>query len=240
MSNEITVQNGTQVANNIGDFFGDIDFSKLNQTITKLASHNLSDTEKTSAIEIIDSWNENVVQRINVEVRKIDNFINCVQPSASCRGISALIYDGDYSTELEFIMNKIGMMDTYEELIDAIDDYDIANQNMKNVQTVVVDVDTTAADEVMQSKDIEIERIKKSAAVRKAGNRIAKLNEKISNAINSDKDLLKAIRALKKKSNAMRKASIECTDKANLAKINVTIDDASTRDALSELINFTL
>lgn len=70
MANEIIASsNQTQVATNINEFFGNIDFSKLSASIQALANRqtNLSCMEKKSAGEVIDEWNKNVLDKIRIE-----------------------------------------------------------------------------------------------------------------------------------------------------------------------------
>ena len=241
--NEVSVVTATSQMANLSDFFGNIDFQKLNASITSLANRGeLSKTEKKSAMEIINTWNKNVIEKINIEKSKIDEFLAAIQPSQNYYGkpISSLITEQLYIDELEFLIDKVGMRQVYEELQDAIDEYNCALAMQKTKQGIVIDLDTTAEQEVLQKAELDKENIKLNAAVTRSGNKVAKLDAKIIDAINADKDILKGLRALKKKSALMRTAAVECTDMAELAKINVTIDDANVREALKDLVNFKL
>lgn len=241
--NEIAINNTATLPSNLSDFFGNIDFAKLNASISALANHgSLTKVEKKSAMEIITTWNQNVIEKIRIEMDKINDFLSAIQPGQRYGGkqISSLITEQLYIDELEFLIDKVGITSAYDALQDAIDEYNCALAMQKTKQNMVIDLDTTAEQQILQKADIDKESIKLNAAVTRAGNKVAKLDAQIIDAINADKDILKGLRALKKKASLMRTAAVECTDMAELAKINVTIDDANVRDALTDLINFKL
>lgn len=245
MANEIIASGSqTQVAANINEFFGNIDFDKLSASIQTLANRqtNLSCIEKKSAGEVIDEWNKNVLEKIRVEENNITMFLSALAPTGYhvCSGISSLINAQMFIPELEFIIDKLDMRQQYEELEDVMTQYNAAEALLGNTQSIVKDVTTTVEDEILQAKDIELERIKKQAAVTKLGNKIAKLNIEIITAINADKDIIKSLKLLRRKSTDLKKAELKCSDVASLAKINVTIDDANIRDTLRDIINFSL
>ena len=242
---ETSIVAANQAATSINQFFGNIDFEKLSAAIVNLANHNsLTEIEKTSALEIIDSWQENVIDKLRLESDKIDRFLSCMQATNTSRyfnnTLAGCINEQTFIDEIEFLIDKVNMRDTYEQLIDALSEYTIADANAKTQTQVVIDVNTTVEDEILQRKDLEIERIKNDAAITKIGNKIAKLTREILTAINSDKEIIANFRTLKKQATALKKASTVCVDKAQLAKINVTIDDPNTRESLAELINFTI
>lgn len=245
MANEIIASgNQTQVATNINEFFGNIDFSKLSASIQALANRqtNLSCMEKKSAGEVIDEWNKNVLDKIRIEEDNITTFLSAIAPTGyrTHSGISSLIDTQMFIPELEFIIDKIGMRQQYEELEDTMAEYSAAEALLNNTQNVVRDTTTTVEDEILQAKDIKLERIKKQAAVTRIGNKIAKLNTEIIMAINADKDIIKSLKLLRRKTTDLKKAELKCSDVASLAKINVTIDDANIRDTLRDIINFSL
>lgn len=243
MSNEISVTS-TQTPSGINGFFGNIDFNKLSASIQALADRktNLSCIEKKSASEIIDEWNRNVLDKIRAEEGNIEMFLNAIMPSQgqNFTGVSSLIQSQAFIPELEFLIDKANVRDKYEELEDIMYEYDAAKAAAANRQAVVHDTATTVESEIIQRKDIELENIRKTAAITKIGNKIAKLNSEITAAIGSDKEIVKSLRLLKRKCAEMKKAELKCSDVAQLAKINVTIDDADIRDTLREIINFSL
>lgn len=222
----------------INEFFGNVDFQKLNDTIVKLSSHeNLSKIEKKSAMEVIDSWNANIIDKLRLEKDKIDMFVSSLY-GAGGNGVSNLINSQEYIDELEMVIDYVGAQEQYDELVDTMDAYAVANGMTKNVQHVVIDLETTKAEEIIMEKDCVLERIKVNAELTRIGNRIAKLNSEIIKLISGSKDMVVLIRGLKKKAKAMDKMRVDCTDKAQMAKINVTIDDADVRATLKELIEF--
>ena len=224
----------------INAFFGDIDFSKLNDTIVKLSKHGeLSKIEKKSAMDVIDSWNENVIDKLRIEKNKIDSFVANIHGSNG-NGISNLINSQEYIDELEMVIAYIDAQAQYDELVDVMDEYAVAQGMTQNVQDIVVDVNTTKEEEIIMAKDRTLEKIKANAELTRIGNKIARLNSEIIKLIAANKEMQALIRGLKKKARGMDKLRVDCTDKAQMAKINVTIDDVDVRAALQELIEFSL
>ena len=235
----------TNTGTSINQFFGNIDFEKLNTAVTALANRtNLTEVEKTSALEIIDTWQENVIDKLKLESDRIKDFLKCIgaQSNTSYRSntLANCIINQEYIDEIEFLVDKTNMNKTYNKLLEAIDEYTIANANIETAQQIVIDVNTTVEDEIIQRKDIELENIRNQAAVTKIGNKIAKLTREILTAINSDKDIVASLRMLKRQETVLTNAATTCVDKAQIAKINVTIDDPKVRESLTDLINFTI
>ena len=223
----------------INAFFGDIDFNKLNDTISQLANRQkLTKVEKTSALEIIDSWNTNIIGKLDIEKDSITQFINALYGVGRQNGISDLISSQAHIDELELLIDYIGANEQYDTLIDTMDQYAVVSGVLQNQPRLVIDLESTKAEEIIQYKDLQLEQIKVDAECKRLGNKIARLNTEIAKMLVADKDVQTLIRGLKKKATAMNKMKTECTDKAQLAKINVTIDDNNVRDALKDLINF--
>jgi len=56
-----------------------VEFQELAAAISKLAEYNghLSDFEKSSALDIIDSWEKNIIRDLKNKEREFYNFIQC-------------------------------------------------------------------------------------------------------------------------------------------------------------------
>lgn len=223
----------------VNTFFGDIDFNKLNETISQLANRQkLTKVEKTSALEIIDAWNTNIIGKLDIEKTSITQFINALYGTGHQNGISDLISHQAHIDELELLIDYIGANEQYSTLIDTMDQYTVVSGMLQNQPRLVIDLASTKAEEIIQYKDMQLEQHKVDAECKRLGNKIARLNTEIAKMLVANKDVQTLIRGLKKKVSAMNKMKTQCTDKAQLAKINVTIDDTNVRDALKDLIDF--
>lgn len=242
MSNEITTTtNSDQLAVVMNDFFN-IDFTAMNATIDKLANHQpgtLSKVEKKEANNIIDAWNENVVDKLRIEESRIKEFVKAVSGDTSSYGIPSLIANQLYIDELEQLIDYAGATDIYERLCDAINDEAVCKATRNNATSLDDDIDTTRGEYIKMVRDREYQMAILDANLRKAGNKVLRINLELVTALNSNTDVKKLLTALKKKASAMVKMKTQCCDMAQQAKINITIDDQNMRDTLRELIALT-
>lgn len=230
-----TVVDNTQVANQ----FFNIDFAAMNTVIDKLANRgSLSKVEKKEANDIIDTWNHNVVDKLNIESNNIQQFIGAITGTTST-GIPALIQNQEFISELEMLIDYAGLQDEYNEMCDTVDEYMVADAERRNLPTIDNDIDTTAGQLIMMQRDYDYRLAQLNANVRKIGNKLTRQNIAMTSALMANSDVKTLITQLKKRVNNMKKMKTSCTDKAQLAKINITIDDAAVRDTLKELIELT-
>ena len=239
MSNEITTNTSAQLGV-INDFFN-IDFAAMNATIDKLANNTsaLSEVEKKEANKIIDTWNNNVVDKLSAEEVKIKEFVKAVSGDTSSYGIPALISNQLYIDELEQLIEYAGANDIYDRLCEAINNESVHKAAKNNFTALDDDIDTTKGEYIKMLRDREYQMAALEADIRKASNKVLRTNLELVNCLNSNPDIKKVITALKKKASAMIKMKTECCDMAQLAKINITINDQAMRDTLRELIALT-
>jgi hypothetical protein len=214
----------------------------MNTTIDKLANHGgntLSKVEKKEANKIIDTWNENVVDKLRIEEARIREFVKAISGDTSSYGIPSLITNQLYIDELEQLIDYAGANDIYERLCDAINDEAVCKAAKNNATSLDDDIDTTRGEYIKMARDREYQMAVLESDLRKAGNKVLRINLELVTCLNSNPDVKKLITALKKKASAMVKMKTECCDMAQLAKINITIDDQAMRDTLRELIALT-
>lgn len=230
-----TTTDCTDVANQ----FFNIDFDAMNTVIDKLANRNqLSKIEKKEANKIIDTWNENVVDKLNIESGRIDRFISAITGTIRS-GIPALIQNQEFITELEMLISFAGLDDEYAAMCDTVNDYMIAEAARRNIPPVDEDLNTTAGQRILLQRDYDYKMAETTAEVNKIGNQLIRQNLEITSALMANADVKNLINQLKKRSTSMMKMKTTCTDKAQMAKINITIDDTGVRDTLKELIELT-
>lgn len=228
----------TALTTAMNEFFN-IDFSAMNATIDKLANRgDLSKVEKKEANDIIDVWNENVVDKLRIEENHIKEFVSALN-SAAHNGIPAMIKNQQYIDELEALVEFANLQDKYDELCNLMDQYTAAEAIKSSIGGLDDDLATTEGELIIMKRDYEYNVAEANATIRKIGNKILKVNLELVQGFNANDDVRKIITQLKKKASNMAKMRTKCCDLAQLAKINITIDDPGVRDTLKELINST-
>lgn len=224
-----------QVANN----FFNVDFSAMNSTIDSLANRGkLSTIEKHEANKIIDTWNDNVVNKLKLEERNIRDFLSRISGSMNS-GIPSCIDNQQFIDEIEMLVEYAGLQDKYDEMCATVDEYNTALAIKNNIPSIDDDIDTTEGELIYMRRDYEYEVTVAQKNLQKVGNKLARQNAAIVAALNADPNVRKIIAQLKKRAANMAKMSTMCCDKAQLAKINITIDDDNVRNTLKELVELT-
>lgn len=221
--------------------FFNIDFSAMNTVIDKLATKNsLNKVEKTEANAIIDTWNENVINKLNIEEARIANFVAAITGTSAMDGIPALIKTQDFIPELETLIAAAGLNKEYADMCDTVTEYTMAESTCRNIPKLTDDdLNTTQGEKILMQRDHEYAVAKARAEVTKLGNKLIRQNNDITSKLMANPDIKTLITKLKRRQSSMKRMATTCTDKAQLAKINITIDDPSVRDSLKELIELT-
>lgn len=223
------------------DQFFNIDFSAMNTIIDNLANRNsLSKVEKKEANAIIDTWNENVINKLNLEEEHIANFVAAITGTSAMNGIPALIKTQDFIQELETLIAAAGLDKEYADMCDTVAEYTMAESTYRNIPKLTDDdLNTTQGEKILMQRDNEYTIAKARAEVTKLGNKLIRQNNDMTSKLMANPDIKKLVTKLKRRQSSMKRMAATCTDKAQLAKINITIDDQSVRDSLKELIELT-
>ena len=223
------------------DQFFNIDFSAMNKIIDNLANRNsLSKVEKKEANTIIDTWNENVINKLNLEEEHIANFVAAITGTSAMDGIPALIKTQDFIPELETLIAAAGLNKEYADMCDTVTEYTMAESTCRNIPKLTDDdLNTTQGEKILMQRDHEYAVAKARAEVTKLGNKLIRQNNDITSKLMANPDIKTLITKLKRRQSSMKRMATTCTDQAQLAKINITIDDPSVRDSLKELIALT-
>lgn len=223
------------------DQFFNIDFSAMNKIIDNLANRNsLSKVEKKEANAIIDTWNENVINKLNLEEKHIANFVAAITGTSAMNGIPALIKTQDFIQELETLIAAAGLDKEYADMCDTVAEYTMAESTYRNIPKLTDDdLNTTQGEKILMQRDHEYAVAKARAEVTKLGNKLIRQNNDMTSKLMANPDIKTLVTKLKRRQSSMKRMATTCTDKAQLAKINITIDDPSVRDSLKELIALT-
>lgn len=224
----------------VNQFFN-IDFSAMNKIIDNLANRNsLSKVEKKEANAIIDTWNENVINKLNIEEDRIAHFVAAITGTSAINGIPALIKTQDFIPELETLIAAAGLDKEYADMCDTVTEYTMAESTYYNIPKLTDDdLDITQGEKILMQRDHEYAVAKARAEVTKLGNKLMRQNNDMTSKMMANPDIKKLVNQLKRRQSSMKRMATVCTDKAQLAKINITIDDPSVRDSLKELIALT-
>lgn len=158
--------------------FFNIDFSAMNKVIDNLANRNsLSKVEKKEANAIIDTWNENVINKLNIEEEHIANFVAAITGTSAMDGIPALIKTQDFIPELEALIAAAGLDKEYVDMCDTVTEYTMAESTYRNIPTLTDDdLDTTQGEKILMQRDHEYAVAKARAEVTKLGNKLMRQN----------------------------------------------------------------
>lgn len=223
----------TEMAIIMPDIFNGLDFSKLNKTITALATHNgdLTVQEKEFAVKTIEEWETGIIGELGNKEAEAYTILDVLSTSPRYSGY----YDEDF---LERMVEATGLQASYQKFLDAKAAYEYLTKNAP--QYPVEDLSLTLEESLKQKNDFKLEqakhKIQASKLERNASVAFSQLKEEL-NAQDSVKELIKRITKFKRNVSKLKR---ECTEKSQLAKINVTINSSEIREALAELMNFSI
>lgn len=220
---------GTQPLD-IENYFS-INFNSLNDSINKLGdrSTELTDDDKKLAIEIIDTWNTNVIETLNTKISEVREFCNSFDLSVSDISLS--------DEEIEALAHHLGFDKEY-------DDYKAAWSKFFDLRAERDHIDEKYSDIELSAKNRELlghysaEKYENKIALSKSRRECNKITTDLFTKMSKTsevKKFLKKGREFLSQANDLKKAAV---DKANMARVNVAIDNINVRDALFDLIQF--
>lgn len=226
-------QQSTQVAVIMPDIFKDVDFTTLNASITALATHNgaLSDKDKEFAVQTIATWEDSVISRLNLKATEASNLLQALDTS-----VSSVWYLSE--DEFEALVVASGTESFYETYLDAIEELE-ALKAAKPEQPVV-DLDTTLEEQLVAKRDYELAYQKSTIQINRAERNVQSTMKSLKVAMNQNDSIKELVVRVRKYQRNVNKFKNECTEKSQLAKISVTISSQEIRDALKDLLNFSI
>lgn len=244
MSQElVVVQPEAQVAAQPGllslvsSMFKSIDFNALNQAIDRLGNHsgNLTPEEKEAGVQIVERWNRDVSSALFQRQQDIYRTISFFEQNYGDR------FPGDYLNMLEEIgpelAQRTGTVAEYEAYMLAIREYKIHQRQRPEQPEIDEDLPRVAKLKVQQA--YELERTKWEVKSKKLTRNLREAERTWKKRLQDNPDVEALIRALNKQVKVLNRASMEASEKAQLAKLNILIGDADVRQSLREMIDFT-
>jgi len=236
MNNELIATNQAALA--LPDLFHDFNFADLNKSIETLANSSkvLTDKEKELAVGVVSKWEDDVIRRLNEHESELDDFIEYLDP-ASSRNYYHRDFELDQDQQIA-LAGKTGTMKELQAYLDAKQNVDDVKRE-KPLETELVD-DTTLPyeDRVMAMADNDkawaLYNLKERRLERARD--LALYNWK--KALQANEDIKNMIAYARQYRRNVKKFTKEASDKAQAAKLNISIADETARQALRELIDF--
>lgn len=224
----------TQVTVVMPDVFQNVDFNTLNNSITALATYNgtLSDKDKEFAVETISTWERSVVTKLNVKKEEAQGLLYSLD--ASNPSISSCFPEEDF--EALIAATKTDAL--YQIYLDKIEQLKYLKST--SPETPMVDLTTTLEQQLIDRRDYQFECQKNCIAINKAEREAANAMKALKVEMNKNDDIKELITRVKKYQRNVSKFKNECAEKSQLAKISVTISSMEIRQALKELLNFSV
>lgn len=211
-----------------------VEFQELAAAISKLAEYNghLSDFEKSSALDIIDSWEKNIIRDLKNKEREFYNFIQCF-------GKRQTYYFDNISEDL---LQKIAIATETDELYTEYKNLLELNVSLQSQKPIRPNQDLNMTFEEYNKRmaEYQLEDAKWHFASKKVSKNIADTQVKFINRVSEHdymKEALRVARSFKRNINNFTKAAVE---KSQLAKLNVTISSPEIRESLKELLDFAI
>jgi CRISPR/Cas system-associated exonuclease Cas4 (RecB family) len=227
---------GNSVAVLTHDLFKDIDFSGISSAIDKIGGHagKMEPEEKTMANDIVDQWQKDVVSRLRTKGNEMHSFINFFEVGSDGRvnGMDLLDEIGD---ELAVKTNSVKQFENLQALIEELLD---VHETRPAQPTLHLDIDQTQAAILEEENTFRLETKKYDMAVSKKKREIYLAEREWKKLLKQNKEVVDLIKKGKRFNKDMGKFTDMCHDKAQIAKLNITVGDADVRQALKELLNF--
>lgn len=222
----------TEASAQLAGFFKDIDFNTISAAIQKMAdnSTSLTEKEKEMSMGIIEQWESDVIDAIEDKRMESNKYLTTLSPENSSITIS--------DDEFEMIVIATGTDELYKKYLELKEKAaEIANSPLPKFEEDLNDT----VESVVEMKAInEAEQLKHRIAVSKAynlrDNALLALKKEM-NKHDAVKDFIKKAGKYQKSINKFKK---ECREKGQLAKISISVSNTEVRDALKELLAFSV
>lgn len=221
---------GTQPLD-IENYFS-INFNSLNDSINKLGdrSTELTDDDKKLAIEIIDTWNTNVIETLDTKISEVREF--CDSFDMSYEGISLS------DEEIEALARHLGFGKEYDDYNAAWTKFFELRKERDYIDEKYSNISCTAKNRELLGH-YSAEKYQNKVELAKSRRNCNKITTDLFTKMSKTsevKKFLKKGREFLSQASTLKKAAV---DKANMARVNVAIDNINVRDALFDLIQFT-
>lgn len=240
--NAVVVANSTTTEADIMALFKNIDVKELNDAIMDIANRtgNLTDSEKSFAIKVVDKWQTGIVQKLRNEKDRIKDFVSMVKNFYTC--YASLINNPEYNEPLQKLVEIAGLEDKAQEIgkLKAEADRTVDELTILNKIGAEDDLTMTEIEKFDAAQDFKKEQLIKKNANVKAQRALNRAVAEFSNQLNGNQQVCDILAKLTSFSRKLSNSEAECASKANAATLAISIDDKDLRDKLNALIKIGL
>jgi len=237
----IAVKEQTSIAN-LTDLFGVLDVESLNAAIEDISNREgvISNKEKKATIEIIDSWQRSVTEQLEAESSRISSFVKAVRGFSDTFNYRHLIGDPDYFEPMRQII-EIAKIDT-TALQEKINAQQLAYNEYQSLRNIGAERSATFTKLESLEKQYEFDKelsIKENT-YNSACRELKREVVRISLVFNRNDNVQAALKKLASQAKSLQAQIKVSRDKANAAKMAVSIDDKELRNKLKELLKISV
>lgn len=221
------------ITNNAKDFFN-VDLSSLADTIDKLsgASTVLTIEEKQAATNAVRQWERVIKEQIDEKRKDANRIIQSLRENSKAFNLS----DGEF----EAICTQIGIKDQYDKYVELtleIQDK-LAMKNSVNQKYIGINLTKKENAELRYERDYEIQTI--LMEVGKLQSQQSHLKQKLVQQIANNSDVKNTIKEADDFLDRVNEIYNDATLKAQKVRLNISINDPNVREALHELLAFSI
>lgn len=225
--------------------FNDINFDKLNSAIETLGSHSdIKEDQRSNAIEIISSWQQNVIAKLSSHKKEVDNFTECFGRKSKNRH-EGTYYHNDLDmfnvfgeAKLMALASSTDTVEEFEKLVEKRKDYDTAILDAP-FDDLIEDPDKTAAELIMERADLKKSKTLHELKVTRCKRDEIKAEREWKASLLKNDGIREMLAKCEVYSDKVDDFKQDCITKAQAAKLNINISNAEVRKALREMIDFT-
>lgn len=231
------VLSGKDFANQlIPNLFSDIDFDGLNNVIDNMAnvSGALSDDDKDFARNLISEWNDTVIIRLNDKNSEAQGFVRFFEPNNQDLYLNHLAFE-DFAYD---VADKTNTIPQYEAVVKAQEELELFKSTKP--ESVTTDPDLPLTEDIKRRQQYEADYAIYQLRMDKLKRQLSLAITKWKREMGKEKVIKDLLTQSRKMANGTAKMRDAATSKAQLAKLNITISDQATREALKELVEFSI
>lgn len=215
-------------------------FEEINQTIENLGNHTgtLTDKEKEFAVQIVGSWERNVLEEVQEKKTEIEAFIQLFKGE---RGRDYYIKDRvvdlieEYGEELAEKTNTVPLFEAYLEARK-----ELKQEEKFDIDEPIINETMSVIEEKSSIMNYELEVTKHKIVVKKLRNTMYKAEREWLEVLEKNPLVASMLEEARRAKRKLAKMDRECKKKSDLAKLNITISNEEMRKTLKELMKFSI
>lgn len=229
--NQLVVgSNGNALSISLSSFFKDVDYSGLNNALDTMAKCNgdLPPDQRTIAIGILEKWQIDIIQRLEDYGKEMTDLLNLFEVGS--RQHDLLDQMGDNIAEATNTQDQLAAW------LNAVKELRNWKYEEPKLQAFNEDIQLGAKMKIEHDFklaktqwDFEKDRLERTAYLKEVA------WKKVINAHPAVEEIIKRAKKFKKNSTKMGN---ECKDKAQIAKLNISISSKEMRESFKQLLDF--